>query len=97
MSPAGSTDITQYLGNVFICKRLARFEFYYQTAFDQQVGIVIAKHGSVFVAYRERALLFNLEAELSQTMRQSILIYFLQMPVTEIGMQIERDLPDSIA
>ena len=89
-------QISQNLGRMFSSKRFASLEVNNQTALDKQVGIVISQNCSVFIQNLERMLLLNLQSGLSQPVSQSILIYFFQVTMTKIDMQVKSNLPDLI-
>src|SRR5690554_150002 len=44
MLDAGGFEVTEQLGNMFVCKGATSFKFDDQTVLDQQVGVVFAKY-----------------------------------------------------
>ena len=77
-------------------KRFARLEFDDETVFGKDICVVISQACSVFIQNLERMLLLNSQSDFTQPVCQSILIYFFQMAMAKIDMQVKSDLPDLI-
>jgi hypothetical protein len=63
---------------------------------DQNVGEVVADQGAVLIMDLDRMLLLDGEARLAQTMRQRVLVDFLQVSVPVVLMDVKRDLPHAV-
>ena len=68
-----------------------------QTVFDKKVGHVVTKASSIFVRDAENLLLDHVQPVLAEAMREPVLIDPLEMPVSKVVVQGERDISHLIA
>lgn len=77
---------------MFIHQRPAGFELDDEAAFDKKIRVGLAKSRTVFVGHFQGILLFKTDAGLSQTMSQTVLIHFFEVPMPQVPVQGQADL-----
>ena len=73
------------------------FDLNDQESLDHKIRVIIAEQGSVPIPDLQRALLLHGETLPAQSGRQTVFVYFLQMPVSKIPVHGECGLADRIA
>lgn len=96
MLDAASAQVAEQLSDMLISQGFARFEFHDEFTLDKEIGEIVTKRCPVLVPNLQCVLLLHLHADLSQTMRQAVLINLLQMSVPQVTMQRERGFANLI-
>jgi len=96
MLHARGAEVAEDLGDMFVDQRLTGFQLDYETAFDKKICVILSKSRTVLVGHLQGILLLETDPGLSQTMGQSVLINLLQVPMPQVPVQGEANLPNPI-
>ena len=94
---SGGFQITQDLRGVFVRAGSAGFQFNDQSAFDEQVGEILAQQRPVFIINIQWMLSLNVKAGFAQPIRQGVFVDLLQVAMPMIDMNGVSRLPNRVA
>src|SRR5580658_4219077 len=96
LKPCG-LEVANDLCLMFGTQGLGRFKFNNQHIFDEQIRDIISYHGSIFVKYENWMLLFYVESDFGQTVRQCVFINFLKVSMVMVEVDLVGDLSNLIS
>ena len=95
---AGCTEIAQRLGGVFGSQCSTGFKLEDEAVFPKQISEVIAEDRAVLISNLQGFLSLDSEANFSQTMGHPVFVNLLQMPISEIAVQLfDHTTPECVA
>ena len=80
----GGAEIAKCLSDVFGRDGLDGFQFDDEAVLHEEVSEVVSENGAVFIAYLQRFLALDGDAELSEPVGEAVFIDFLKMPTAEV-------------
>jgi hypothetical protein len=81
---------------MFVGQCFAGFQFDDETALNKKIGVILTKSRTVLIGYLQGMLLLETDSGLLETMGQSVLMHLLQVPMPQVPVQGQADLPNPI-
>ena len=97
MLDARRPEVAQKLGDMFIAKGSAGFEFDDQAVIDKKIGEEISEWGGILIEDADRMLLQRRDPDLLQAVGEPVLIDLFSMSVPQVGMQRKGGFTDLVA